>query len=268
LAEYIFPVFIFITTLFLCGLLFGVSKICLVLSGAATYAVWWVAASYPEYSTAILSIIFFLELIILIALVIVDREHINVKAFSIWYTIFIGIAYVTADGCYNKNENDKLYFAKRANEIATYRSQYDFNIDSLALKINPDTNSVKRKIKLKPPFIIYKKLYNEMDFDYNFNKSLEKSFTSFSIDSINTIIVLEESSVYVGNYNNGKTSAYKSQITIYFIDPHTMNTVTSTTLTGGDPPSSITYRRIIPDSKSGSEPTREEILETIMEELN
>lgn len=272
MAEYIFPAFIFITSLFILWVLIKPSErllgfVCLIGSGFITYLISTAAKSSPDNSTAILSISFIIELVILILLVIAQKKDINVKVISIFYSIVIVIAFLSARGCYNDDKKWKDRQIEKDNEIITYKKQYDFNVDSLLLTPPINISANKKNSKLKFPIIVYRKWDDKTNFDYEFNKSLERNLTSFSYDSLNTIIILENNVVDIGTYTNGKTKAQKIETTIRFLNKQTMKEITSTTLTGGEPPSSITYRRSSPESRSGSAPTSYEIIETIKNEL-
>lgn len=272
MAEYIFPAFIFITSLFILWLLINPSErflgfVCLIGSGFITYLILTAAKSSPGNSTAILSISFLIELIVLIILVFAQKKDINIKAISIFYSIVIVIAFLSARGCYNDDKKWKDRQIEKDNEIMAYKKQYDFNVDSLLLTPPINISANKKNQKLKFPIIVYRKWDDKISFDYEFNKSLERNLTSLSYDSLNTIIILENNVVDIGTYTNGKTKAQKIETTIRFLNKQSMKEITSTTLTGGEPPSSITYRRSSPESRSGSAPTSYEIIETIKNEL-
>lgn len=272
MAEYIFPAFIFITSLFVVFLLIKPSEkllgfVCLIGSGFITYLILTTAESSPNNSTVILSISFLIELVVLILLLFAQKKDINIKAISIFYSIVILIAFLSARGCYNDKKKWKNRQIEKDNEIIAYKKQYDFNVDSLLLTPPINKGANKKISKLKFPIIVYRNRVDKTSFDYEFNKSLERKLTSFSYDSLNTIIILENNVVDIGSYTNRKTKAQKIVTTIRFLNKHTMKEITSTTLTGGEPPSSITYRRSSPESRSGSAPSSYEIIETIKNEL-
>jgi hypothetical protein len=270
MAEYILPAFIFITSLFILWILIKPSErllaiLCLIGSGFITYLISTVSKSSPDNSTAILSISFIIELVVLILLVLAQKKDINVKVISIFYSIVIIIAFLSARGCYNSDKKWKDRQIEKDNEISAFKNKYDFNVDSLLLR---SSNSINvKKVKLKLPIIVYRKWEDKTSFDYEFNKSLERNLTTLSYDSLNTVIILENTVVDIGTYSNGKTKAQKIETTIRFLDKQSMKEITSTTLTGGEPPSSISYRRSSPESRSGSAPTSYEIIETIKNEL-
>jgi len=270
MAEYIFPAFIFITSLFILGILIRPSEnflgfVCLIGSVFITYLVLTAAKSSPDNSTAILVTSFFILLVVLILVVLDQRKDINIKFISIIYSIVILIAFLSARGCYKDDKKWKDRQIEKDNEIIAFKKQYNFNVDSLLFTEEKPLN--KKKIKLKFPIIVYSKWDNKTNFDYEFNKLLERNLTTYSFDSLNTIIILENNVVDIGTYNDGKTKAQKIETTIHFVDKQSMKEITSVTLTGGEPPSSIAFYRSPPESLSGSAPTNYEIIETIKNEL-
>jgi hypothetical protein len=273
MAEYIFPTFIFITTLFILGILIKPSNkllgiICMVGAGFLTYVITEAAKSAPENSSIIYVFSFVIIFGIFVAIVIAKREDINLKLFSGFYSVIILIAFFSAKGCYNgdKEINDRK-IAKN-NAIETYKKQYDFNVDSYTTNIDLAKPGTRKNKVLKSPIIVYIKRNGKTEFDYDFNKTLERNLISFSIDSIKTIVVLENVSLDVGRYTNGTTDAQKIQTTISFIEKRTMSEMSLVTLTGGEPPSSISYSHGAPASRSGSAPTQYEIVEAIKMNLN
>jgi hypothetical protein len=270
MAEYIFPAFIFVTSLFILGTLIRPSEnflgfVCLIGSVFITYLVLTAAKSSPDNSTAILVTSFFIVLVVLILVVLGQRKE-DIKVISIIYSIVILISFLSARGCYKDDKKSKDRQIEKDNEIIAFKKQYNFNVDSLLFTEEKPLN--KKKIKLKFPIIVYRKWDNKTNFDYEFNKSLERNLTTYSFDSLNTIIILENNVVDIGTYDNGKIKAQKIETTIHFVDKQSMKEINSVTLTGGEPPSSIrTYKRSSPESISGSAPTSYEIIETIKNEL-
>lgn len=276
MAQYIFPPFIFITSLFILLQLIKppikfVVLIWLLGSGFITYLITTATKLLPHNSTEIFSISFIIELIVLIVLFLQKKKD-NSKYFAKYYSIIIVITFLYARGCYNSDKycesrDKRLNEMKvaKTNEIIEYKKQYDFDVD--ILNITSPIKIIDKKKILKLPLIIYNKNGDEIIFNYELNKSLDISLTSFFYDSINTIVLLENSIVDIGTYSNGATKAQKIETTIRFLDKLSMNEITSTTLSGGAPPSSITYKRGSPISRSGSAPTSDEIIKTIKNEL-
>ena len=86
-------------------------------------------------------------------------------------------------------------------------------------------------------------------------------------DSINTIILLENINEDLGAYSNGTTRAILIKTEISFIDKKTMNLVSKITISGEEPPLSITFRNHAPDSYYGKCPSVEDIMGEIKNEL-
>lgn len=272
MGDYIFTAFIFVTSLFILWLIIQPSGkflgfFCLVGSGFVVFLISTAAKSSPDSSTAILSISFFVELIILIILVFAQKDNSNGVAVFVLYSIATLIAFLSARGCYNDDKKWKDRQIKEDNEIAAYKNKYDFNVDSLLFGPALKTVVNKKIQKLKFPIIVYRKRNGKTNYDFELNKLLDRDLITFSYDSLGTIVILENKTIDVGTYTNKKTKAQKIETIIRFFDKKTMKEIMSTTLTGGEPPSSISYRRGSPESRSGSAPTSYEIIETVKYEL-
>ena len=271
MSEYIFPVFIFITSLFIACILIKPSEkllafVCMIGALFITYVSLNIAKSAPETSAIILGVIFLILLIILIALIFSNKDKTNLKITSIFYAVVIVIAFFSARGCYNDDQINKEGQIAKDNTINEFKKLYDFNVDSLLTNAN-SSEKIPKNYKITFPTIVYRKWDGKTDFDYNFNKSLEQSWKSFSLDSINSIVVIENSTIDIGTYSNGKTKAQKIQTTLSFLDRRTLKQIANRILVGGEPPSSIEYRRSSPESSSGSAPSENEIISAMKEEL-
>lgn len=165
-------------------------------------------------------------------------------------------------GCNTNNHRDYIVEARKA--AIQYKTLYDFDVDSLEITVN---GSKANNIKPAYPVIFYSKMNDSIHYNYVFNKSIDSNLTSFSFDSIKTIILLEHTKLIDGHYSNGKTIAYKVQTKISFIDKNSMREIKTLTLDGEAPPSSISYRRTAPDSKTGKGLAMEEIFQIVKNEI-
>lgn len=159
---------------------------------------------------------------------------------------------------------NKIKEIEKDSKIIEFKNLYDFNVDSLKF----DISTSNEKTHLKFPIIIYRKKGNGVTYDYNFNSSIDRDLISFKYDSINTIIVLENNLIDVGEYTDKKTKAKKIETIIHFMDKKIKKKIYSIKLTGGDPPKTIKYRRRYTEYVTGYAPTNNEIINVIKKELN
>jgi hypothetical protein len=171
--------------------------------------------------------------------------------------------------CSNKNkaleeEKDKL----RGREIKEYKKKFDFNVDSLIKNVNDLKKTNEITEELKRPIIIYSLSNKKVVFNYYYNLNLPNNFKSFSLDSIRTIVILENIRIDVGTYGNNKTKAQKIQTIIRMFDRKKMVELKSFHIDGNDPPNQIEYRHYCPDTLTGSAPSQDEILKSIKSIIN
>lgn len=182
--------------------------------------------------------------------------------------IFLIHSYSTQDELAAKFAKERAEADSAKKELSDeFKNQYNFNIDSLIpkIKVRKSLESIK---PIKSPLIVYRQWKDGVYFDDDFMKLLPRHLTSFASDSINTIVLLDKEVINVGGYQNNKTAAYQHQVTVNFIDFKKMKEINSVILKGGSPPSRVSYRRRAPEAEYGSEVSQDEIIETIMKELN
>lgn len=273
MAEYIFPTFISITSLVILWLLLkpwaGISVLgCIIASILISYLILLLARLSPHYVTAILSISYLVELVILILILNSQKKKDNVKIISILYTIAIALSYLFAKDYYHSDEKQKNRFVEKNNLIKSLKEKYDFNVDSLLVFYKASQNYNDKGKSLQFPIIVYHKSNGKILFDYEFNKVLDSTLTSFYFDSLNTIVLLEDGFIELGTYTNGKTRAQKHETTISFLDKKSMKIISSTNILGGDPPRSIEYKGTAPETATGTRPSYLEIIDTIRSEFH
>jgi len=273
MIEILLAAFIFITLIFLCMMYVPTSGrltafLCLIGSVALTFYCYKLATT-TNHPTIYLGVAFVLLLLMLAAGLVVRKrknKDASVVGFSIFYLVVMAIGSFIVN---SMNQNDKAMTESRKqyeNEVLSYKSLYNFNVDSLGLKI--DINSFDKTTKELEKYIIaYVLIDGTLQYSYEFNKSLDGSLKSFNIDSINTIVVLNSRAIDVGLYSNGTTRAKKIETTVLFLDKRTLKTSFSRKLIGGSPPEHISYRHAAPESMSGPGPTQSEIIETINDAL-
>lgn len=148
-----------------------------------------------------------------------------------------------------------------------YKKQYNFNIDSIIPKIKQRKTSESTN-QLKSPIIIYTQRKDEIYYDDSLNKSFPRSLTSFVRDSIKTIVLVQYEVNKVGYYSNNKTAAYRTIITIHFINMKTLKEVDNLFIYGDLPAQTTSYRHSAPEAEYGSEPSFNEIINSITSKLN
>lgn len=276
MIEYIFPAFIFITSLFLLWLIIKpeqklTNMVCLFGSGAITYFALNVSKTIGEQAGGFLIGFFIIELIVLAIVIFYQKEIIKPKPVSITYLIILLITFLITRGCYNDDKKTKEYYRekreKAEKEIVEYKSKYDFNVDSLNMTEKIPNRKTKKKVNLEFPVIVYRKKDNVIQFDLEFNKNLADGYKSYKFDSISTLVILENLIVDLGTYNNSKTRAIRIDTHIELINFRTMKKVNEITIQGSEPPASISYRRSAPESRSGAAPSRDEIMMEIKRQL-
>ena len=272
LATYILLGFILVTTfIILCVLTNKLGRstggISLLGTGFVMYFIISIVKFYLESSALILLICYIVELGILVGLIFFYRKKYSISVASIIYTIIIIITFFVAKSCYHDDQKQKEKQVEKQNEIIAYKNQYDFNVDELINQFQY-TDWSKYKVKLKFPIIAYRKSDGIITFDVEFNKFLNsKHLTDFSFKSINIIIILEDLTINLGTYSNGKTRAQKIQTKITFIDKKTMQKISDKIIGGGNPPERISYKGSAPTSRSGGRPTNDKIIEAIQTEF-
>jgi len=168
------------------------------------------------------------------------------------------------------NETNKM-IRKYQIGYADFKRQYDFNLDSLSKIINTNETESFEKNDLKFPIIIYS---NKEDDDSivlaGINRNLDRKLISFSLDSIKTIVMLENSRVTVGTYTNNSTVGQKYKMKISFIEKQTMKQISSITLDGGDPPRNIKYKENSPilTPRIGSMVSEDDIIKAIKTKIS
>jgi positive regulator of sigma E activity len=230
MAEYFLPVFIFITTGFvLCLLLNSSDKFsgyaCFLGSVLFFYIIYRMANSSSGSPEIFLSIIFSVEFILFVVLLFKRRKIVNLKVVSISYSILLLLVFLIARGYYRDDENRKSWKEAKDNEISEFKGQYDFNVDSLVLTPPITIDSILDTSKMKFPIIVYNKRDNEISFDYDFNKSLGRNLTTFTYDSLNTIVIIENEVIEIGTYSNGITKAQRIETKIQLFNKKTLSEI-------------------------------------------
>lgn len=197
----------------------------------------------------------------------ISGSSILVICISLFFIFKLIYSYSTQDDLvakFAKERRDAEDAKKKQNDL--YENNYNFNVDSIGKRIT-HRDITKKITSLRFPIIIYREFNNEIYYDAVINQLLDKEFTSFSYDSINTIVLLKREVLNKGNYQNKKTTGYQTKLTLTFIDKRTMKEIKSVFIDGGLPSPKINYRRSAPESQYGVEPSPEEIISKIKSEL-
>lgn len=268
--HYIYPPLIFVTLLFILWMAVQpsdrlVAFLCLIGDAGATYFISKLAEDSPNNSSVIYLSLFIILLIILVGILFANRATFKYKIISPLYLFSLLVTIPFSRSCYSDHKKD---IAKKAAIISfqdSIRNLYHFDIDSFPLKpLTEVASKVKKKKKkqLNPtyPVIIYHENDDKkLSFAYELNQKLPHRMRSFNKDSIFSIIMVSDELVDLGTYNNGKTKAQKFRTHIRFLSRQ-FKLYNEITLEGGDPPSSISYRRSSPESRSGSRVSESEII--------
>lgn len=142
-----------------------------------------------------------------------------------------------------------------------YMEKYEFNIDSLgnnAYKINN-----RKQCNCFPPFVVFNVKGDSIVYDYEINKSINKDKYSFKIDSLNSIIYIENIYEYIGDYQNKITSGYRVDKKIKCVNIKNKCNQRTFIIKGENPPHEINYRRNAPDKVFGQAASINTILKEI-----
>lgn len=259
--EYLFPPFIFITTCFLLIISIKWSYPMnywggLIGAGLLTYFLYTL-----NLPVIVLGLFFLSELGLLIFLLIKWKEDLNPKILSILYVASILIVFFVFKGIYSDDKEMKSHFNEVEMKEANYKRRYNFNVDSFLS--NSFDLKIDAEMEPSPPVIIYKAENYKLEFDIESNEELESTLKSFDKDSIKTIVLLKNSTIDVGTYENSGTIAQQIETTIYFIDRYTRKAINSVTVLGSEPPDQVRYKITAPKTVVGSEPYASQIVDAI-----
>lgn len=189
------------------------------------------------------------------------------------FFIIIFIIFAISNCNDEKRDEENQKKSKKTQQIKTnYINKFDFKLDIFSKEIE-DLNLEKfDKSTPKKPIIIFKKRRvnnkNQFSFYYDLNKKLQNDFMSFSNDEINTIVIITDTLINIGNYSRTNKIAFKNNIVITYIDNKTKKVILQDYILGDDPPQEIKYYEKDESNKVyGKRPNESEILEKVLSNL-
>ena len=185
--------------------------------------------------------------------------------------LIVAIPFFTVSTCNHiiRDKEKQKKYAKLSEQRKTYLNQFDFNLEETAKEIeNVNLENIQKAIPRKPILIFQKRVYdkiNHFSFNYELNKKLEKKYTSFKNNEINTIVLISDTLIDVGRYSRSNKLGYKQNIIINYIDKKTNQVIYKKIIEGEQPPDEIRYHEKDNSNKVyGKRPSELEIYENII----
>jgi hypothetical protein len=272
ILEYLLPGYVFFTTLFFLWFLIDPNEkittwICLGGAGGAAYLVNSINKDLKEFATAINIGLFLISLTALILTLYYKRNNLRIKVITIIYIALILIATIVSYNLYKSDIKKINEQVAKNNEIENYKRKYNFNVDNQFNLLEFSNNDFQSEKKLFGKIIIYKKEGDKITFDYDLNKIFEeKNLTSFQLNELNYLVLIENKTINVGNYSSNSI-ATQIRVVISFLNLEDKSSIKDIIVLGGEPPSQVRYKGSPPPVVSGSAPSKETIISRIQEEL-
>jgi hypothetical protein len=273
ILEYLLPGYVFFTTLFFLWFLIEPNEkitnwICLGGAGGAAYLVNSINNDLKEFATEINVGLFLISLTALILTLYYKRNSLRIKIITIIYSALILIATIVSYNLYKSDIKKIKEEVAKNNEIENYKNKYNFNVDNQFSLLEFSNSDFISEEKLSGKIIIYKKEGEKITFDYELNKKFEeKNLTSFQLNELNYLVLIENKTINVGNYSSNSIAS-QVQIVISFLNLENKSSIKTITILGGEPPSQIHYKGSPPPVVTGSTPSKETIISKIHDELN
>ena len=183
--------------------------------------------------------------------------------------VFFGIS--TCNDKIRENENQEKY-KKLQQEKSNYLNKFNLSFEEIAEDIKNSNVQIIQKSSPKKPIIIFQKRTinkrEEVFFNYDLNKKLEKGYESFKNNEINTIVLVSDTLIKIGQYSRTEKIGFRNNIIITYIDKKTNRVIFKDEIQGEEPPEEIRYSKKDHYSNYnevyGKRPSEEEIFEKIV----